>query len=441
MHSMAVAVANVIRFALALTLVFSGAVKLNDPIGTKLKFQEYLDAWSLNIPQEITLLGAAALGMLEFSLGVYLFFGIGIRKTSRLILVFMSAMTLLTAYIVIFNPVEDCGCFGDAVVLTNVQTFAKNIVLLAMIAFVVWKPCWQVKLMTHRTSWLLSLFTLGYALWLPYYCVKNLPVVDYRPFHIGVSIPEGMEVPDDEQPIYESKIVYEKDGQRIILDAEDEDPDSTWQYVETQSKLIKEGGKPSITNFYIYDTANDVDVTDNILYDEGYTFLLVSADLATADDGASGQINDVYDYCMAHGYAFHGVTASDSTDISHWVDHTGAEYDVCFGEAQTLQSMVRANPGLILLHAGRVIKKWGNHNLPTMEELNKPLEEMELDKNSVQDIRKQTVKLILLFFGPLLLLVIIDRIAAQWTLYRRMREKAIKIADGLEDKEIKTKKD
>ena len=143
LHGTVVFIANVVRFMLAITLVFSGVVKLNDPIGTVHKFQEYLAAWDWNMPHDLIVLGAVALGVLEFTLGIYLFFGISIRQTSRVTLAFFIMMTLLTAYIVIFNPVDDCGCFGDAVILTNVQTFLKNLLLLAMTVIVVWKPNWH----------------------------------------------------------------------------------------------------------------------------------------------------------------------------------------------------------------------------------------------------------------------------------------------------------
>ncbi len=439
LHGTAVFIANVVRFCLAITLVFSGSVKLNDPIGTVYKLQEYLTAWKLPMPHDITVLGAVALSVVEFTLGIYLFFGISLRKTSRVTLAFFILMTLLTAYIVIFNPVDDCGCFGDAMKLTNIQTFLKNILLLGMTIIVIWKQQWQVKLLTSNTSWILSLFTLFYAFMLSYHSIKYLPVVDYRPFHIGASIPEGMEVPEDEQPVFESSIIYEKDGQRITVDAEDEEPDSTWNYVETQTKLVKEGGKPKIANFYIYDLEHDMDVTEDILYDEGYTFLLISHDLKTADDGTSGRINDIYDYCMANGYGFYCVTASNSTSISHWVDHTGAEYSICLGEEQTLMSMVRANPGLVLLHGGKVVMKWSNLILPTEEELNKPLEEMGWDEESERDVSKQTTKLVLMFFVPLICLIIIDRIAARWAFYRMVRRKTKSMGKDRKGKNINDK--
>lgn len=439
LHGTAVFIANVARFILAITLVFSGAVKLNDPIGTVYKFQEYLTAWDMQIPHDLIVLGAVALGVLEFTLGVYLFFGISLRKTARITLAFFIVMTLLTAYIVIFNPVEDCGCFGDAVILSNLHTFLKNILLLAIAVIVVWKMHWQVKLLTSNTSWILSLFTVLYAILLSYHSIKYLPVVDYRPFHIGASIPEGMEMPEDERPVFETKIIYEKDGQRISVNADDEEPDSTWNYVETQNQLVKEGGKPKITNFFIYDVENDIDVTDDILFDEGYTFLLISPDLSRADDGASGRINDVYDYCMNHGYGFYCVTASDSTAISHWVDHTGAEYSICLGDEQTLLSMVRANPGLVLLHGGKVVMKWSNLLLPTEDELNKPIEEMGWDMEGERDVRKQTTKLILMFFVPLFCLLIIDRIAARWAFYRMVRRKTKVIGKERKGKNINDK--
>lgn len=424
LHGTAVFIANAVRFLLSLTFVFSGAVKINDPIGTVYKVQEYLTAWDMNVPHDLTVLGAIALGVLEFTLGVYLFFGVTMRKTSRLVVAFLIVMTLLTGYIVIFNPVDDCGCFGDAVILSNVQTLLKNILLLCMAILVLWKRQWQVKLLSSNTSWILSLFTIFYAIRLAFYSITYLPVIDYRPFHIGASIQEGMEVPEDQQPVYETKIIYEKDGQRITVDAnDDEEPDSTWQYVETESKLVKEGGKPKITNFYIYDTENDMDITDDILFDEGYTFLMVSHDLSTANDGITDRLNDLYDYSMERGYGFYYVTASDSSAIHHWVDHTGAEYPICLGEKETLKQMVRANPGLMLLQGGKVLMKWSDNNLPTEDELDRPIEETEWDDEEARQVGKQTTKLVLMFFVPLIAVLILDRLLARWAFYRMMRSK------------------
>ena len=142
---------------------------------------------------------------------------------------------------------------------------------------------------------------------------------------------------------------------------------------------------------------------------------------------------------MNHGYGFYCVTASDSTAISHWVDHTGAEYSICLGDEQTLLSMVRANPGLVLLHGGKVVMKWSNLLLPTEDELNKPIEEMGWDMEGERDVRKQTTKLILMFFVPLFCLLIIDRIAARWAFYRMVRRKTKVIGKERKGKNINDK--
>ena len=123
---------NACRLLLAVVFIFSGFVKADDPNGTVYKLQDYLAALGMtSVPELALLVASVGLSFVEFTMGISLLFGISRRPTARLSAAFMTVMTILTAYIFIFNPIEDCGCFGDAVVLTNGQTFAKNIILLA----------------------------------------------------------------------------------------------------------------------------------------------------------------------------------------------------------------------------------------------------------------------------------------------------------------------
>lgn len=176
---------NVCRFLLAATFLFSGFVKANDLLGTVLKIDDYLNAWSFpTIPGLFLVMMAIALSFFEFTLGLYLFFGMRRKWVSRLTLAFMSVMTILTAYIYVANPVKDCGCFGDAIVLTNGQTLLKNIVLLGAAAMITRWYDQQVQIISKRFYWILStILSLGiivYAL----YCIYALPVIDFRPYKV-----------------------------------------------------------------------------------------------------------------------------------------------------------------------------------------------------------------------------------------------------------------
>ena len=245
---------NVCRLILASTFIFSGFVKANDPYGTAYKLIDYLNAWSVHLPEAFAIFGAVILATIELVIGLYLFFGISRRPIARITTVLMGFMTLFTVYIAIFNPVSDCGCFGDAIILTNTETLLKNIVLMGA-SIMLWKYYeLQIRFLSKNTEWLISIFSNIYALALAGYSIIYLPVIDFRPYHIGADVRRGIEIPEEERPQFENKIVYERDGEILELGLDEDDPDSTWTYVETKRVMIKEGGKALMSNFYIIDT-------------------------------------------------------------------------------------------------------------------------------------------------------------------------------------------
>ena len=365
LHIVLKIVVNVCRFILAPTFLFSGFVKANDPLGTVYKLEDYFSAWGITgIPELFVLMLAIGIALFEFVLGVYLFFGMRRKWVSRITLVFMACMTLLTVYIAIANPVSDCGCFGDAIVLTNVQTLLKNIVLLGA-AIVVFR--WyrlQPHLINTKVYWIVStIFSLGllaYAV----YCLYALPIIDFRPYKVGTDLRKMVEVPEEQRPQFEVTVVYEKDGKTLELSIDDDDPDSTWTYVETKRKQISGASQQIINDFYL--EYGDEDVTNDILANEGYTMLLCAPDLQTADESIMDKINDLYDYAQANDIMFYCLTASDETARNRWADYTGAEYLFCTADERTLKTMVRSNPGLILLHDGQVVRKWSRWNFPSV---------------------------------------------------------------------------
>ncbi len=358
--------ANVCRFLLAASFIFSGFVKAVDPLGFQYKIQDYLTAFGVIswFPSFFPLLGGIILSAIEFSIGIFLFFGIKKTISTTLALVLMIFMTPLTLYLAIFDPVSDCGCFGDAWVLTNWETFAKNIVLLlAAIATFQWRKM-LIRFVTRKMEWLISLYTIFFVFTLSFYCLDRLPVLDFRPYKIGQNIMKGMSIPEGAKPsVYESVFILEKNGEKKEFTL-DNYPDSTWTFVDTRTILKEKGYEPSIHDFSMMDMSTGDDITEDVLTDMGYTFLLVAHRIEEADDSNIDLINEIYDYSVEHGYRFYCLTSSPEEQIELWKDKTGAEYPFCQMDDITLKTMIRSNPGLMLIKNGTILNKWSDEDIP-----------------------------------------------------------------------------
>lgn len=414
-------VTTVCRFVLAVVFIFSGFVKAIDPLGTQYKIQDYLDAfgWTDVFPDFFPFLASVLLGMLEFCLGVYLFFGIRRIIAPRAVVALMAVMTPLTFWLALDNPVSDCGCFGDAVVLSNWETFWKNVVLLAM-SVVVLK--WRKRLfplVTTRFDWLIALYGFVYILCMTIYCYRELPVFDFRPYYVGADIRKGMEIPEGEElSKLETLFVMQKDGVKKEFTL-DNYPDSTWTFVDTRTVVKEQGYEPPIHDFSMINYEDGEDMTEQVLADKNYTFLLVAHQLGLADDSKIDLINELYDYSLEYGYAFYCLTSSSDEDIEEWRANTGAEYPFCLMDNITLKTMVRSNPGLILLKEGKVIRKWSVNNLPDEYQLAGALENLPIGHVDNQSYVRKTALVIAWFVFPLFLICLSD---LMWERYRKKRQ-------------------
>ena len=414
---------NACRFLLGATFVFSGFVKAIDPIGTQYKLQDYISAVGMGgiVPDIVTLLASVALSALEFSLGVFVLFAIRRHLVSKILVAFMAVMTLITVWIALFNPVKDCGCFGEALRLTNVQTLLKNIVLLAASVVVAWRPLRMYRFLSRSTQWIAINYTILFVLLLSAHCLYHLPLIDFRPYHIGMNIKKGMEIPAGApQPEFETTFILQKNGVKKEFTL-DNSPDSSWQFVDSKTVQTKEGYVPPIHDFSIQKADGD-DITDSVLTAKGYIFLLVSPHLEQADDSNFGDIDLLYEYCQERKIPFYCLTASTKKDIDHWGDITGAEYPFCFTDETTLKTIIRSNPGLLLLKDGTIIRKWSHNDLPSSSSLNAPLSKLSIGAMPSTSLGETIMKVVLLFFIPLILLVFADRTWA-WTRYLRRKRK------------------
>lgn len=413
MKSTRIIIINLFRIVLGLTFILSGFVKAIDPLGTQYKIEDYLGVLSLGdmLPDFVTLGTSVAISAIEFTLGVLLLFAISRRVISKVTLVFMTIMTLITSWLYIANPINDCGCFGDAIHLTNGETLLKNIIMLVMTAVVVYKPRDMIRTLSNGNSTIVINYSVLFILLYAAYSLYMLPQFDFRPYHIGANIEEGMKISEGApQPEFETTFMMKKDGQTKEFTLENY-PDSTWEFVDSKTIMVKEGFVPPIHDFSILSLSGD-DLTEDILQQKGYTFLLIAPYLEKADDSNFGPIDQIYEYAEEYGYKFYCLTASGKQAIARWQDMTGAEYPFYNTDAVTLKTIIRSNPGMLLLKDGTVIQKWSHNELPNDSELYAPLDQLTIGTQKATSDTRMILKLLMLFILPLIVFSIADRIFA-----------------------------
>ena len=416
---------NLSRTLLALTFIFSGFVKAIDPLGSQYKIAEYLEVVQLSayIPDWAQLILSVGLSAIEFSLGVMLLLAIRRRLASKLSLIMMVVMTLVTLWLTVSNPIQDCGCFGDAIHLTNTQTFIKNIVLLTAAIILACWPLYQIRFVSKTNQWIAFYFTIVFIVTASTLSLYHLPIFDFRPYYIGQNIKKGMEIPKGAKlTTYKTTFICEKNGVTKEF-TENDYPynDSTWVFKDTHQEILEKGYEPPIHDFSITDEKTGEDLTDSILTKDGYTFLLISPVLERADDSNFGEIDAIYEYAKENGYGFYGLTASTDKAVTRWRDITGAEYPFYTMDGTTLKTIIRSNPGLVLLYEGTIINKWSHNDLPKQAELNAPLSLIEIGREPENETWTKIVLILICYIFPLTLLIVADRIWS-WTRWVRKRE-------------------
>ena len=360
------------RLIVGVTFLFSGFVKAVDPLGFTYKIEDYLIELGLTGFFPLALPVAIFMVTAEFALGVFLLLGVYRKWTVRLIMLFMLFFTPLTMWIAIANPVEDCGCFGDAFVISNWQTFYKNIILLAGAILLLLKWEQISPLFSRKMAPVAGLLTLLFGVLFSLHNVYRLPVFDFRPYKVGANIPQQMFVDPEKADVLETVFIYSKDGIEQEF-TEENYPwnDSTWTFVDMKTKLVKEGEKPAIEDFALealyYDEATDSwdiggDITDIILSEPSYTFLMVSYSLEKMGLKHLERFREVHRYAGENGYSFYLLTSSSADVVGEWEQHHRTGFQFCHADERVLKTMIRANPGLMLLKEGTVAGKWDGRN-------------------------------------------------------------------------------
>ncbi|MDD4777452.1 MAG: DoxX family protein [Fermentimonas sp.] len=398
------------RVIVGATFAFSGFVKAVDPLGFTYKIQDYLI--TLNLTELFSLALPAAIFMVvaEFALGIFLLLGIYRKVTTHLLGLFMAFFTPLTLWIALTNPVEDCGCFGDALIISNWQTFYKNIILLAGTIFLIIKWRKISPLFSSKTAALTAILVVLYGVLFSLHNTYRLPIMDFRPYKIGANIPAQMFVDPDKADIFETVFIYSKDGvEKEFTETDYPWNDSTWTFINMESRLVKEGEKPAIEDFAIESLYQDEagvwniggDITDLVLSDTTHTFLMVSYSLEKMNLRNLDRFIEIANYADDNGYPFYCLTASSSNVVGEWEAQHNTGLQFCHADERALKTMIRANPGLMLIKEGTVINKWDDSKVPSSDNL------FDRDTKSGKDT--EILISLILFFVPLLIIKVTDR--------------------------------
>ena len=366
-------VKNLCRIIVGIVFIYSGFVKGIDPLGSDYKFTDYFNAFGMGWMNVTTLFFSFALSLAEFLIGIALLFNLWVSRMAWGSLLFMAFFTPLTLVLALTNPVSDCGCFGDAMILTNWQTFWKNIILLLLaIMIFVYRKEYKSSLPLMGQFSFLTLAGAG-MLCLSIYCYRHLPVLDFRPYAVGKNITEGMRLPEGAKPDqYEVTLKYKnKQTGEIRSFTEDNYPwqdTLNWEYESSSERLVKKGYITPIHDLVIeHPTLGNI--TEEILEDDNHTILAVAYNLNQSDTQYQPAINRLAEYAQEKGIRFYGLTSSSERDIEAYKKRNHVPYEFCTADEIQLKTMIRSNPGVIILREGTILDKWAGKDVLEVKEL------------------------------------------------------------------------
>ncbi len=345
------------RVTIGAIFVFSGFVKGVDPWGSAYKFIDYFQAFHISWLNSLALTLGVILSLAEFMIGVCLIFNLKIRVALRSALVFMVFFTCLTLVIAIFNPVTDCGCFGDALKLSNWETFWKNVIIMVPLIITIKKKHLIKSYLDKRfQNRLIALFTISFLI-LTIHCYRHLPIIDFRPYNVGTNITEKMTIPEGAaEDEYRTELIYKKGGKTETFTMENL-PDSTWEFVDSKSTIIKRGYEAPIHDFVIHNDRGE-DLTTYILNSEETTFIFISSKLDKSNTDKMVDIQKLFKKAIKTGSKFIGITASTEEEIKIYKSRHKIEFPIYNMDEIQLKTIIRSNPGIVKLKKGTIEGKW-----------------------------------------------------------------------------------
>jgi hypothetical protein len=349
------------RIVVGLVFIFSGTVKAIDPLGSAYKFHDYFQAFGLGFLKDLSLPLAVVLCTIEFLAGFSVLSGFRQKTGIISVLILMLIFTPITFILALTNPVSDCGCFGDALHLTNWQTFWKNVILMAAV-IVLFRGIKRTR-QQFKTSTEWIIISLAGILFILFsaFNLRYLPVIDFLPYQKGTKIADKMVIPEGApSDVYETTFIYEKDGkQQEFTLSNYPAKDTTWKFIDQKSVLVRKGYKPPIHDFIITAPGGE-DITRKILSNHGYTLLMIVKKLDEAGKKNLDRGFVLGNFCVSNGIDFFILTASGHEESESY----GTGLVFCTADETTLKTMVRANPGYMLLRDGIIVGKWSFAGCP-----------------------------------------------------------------------------
>lgn len=354
------------RYFVGAVFILSGFVKGGDPLGTMFKIEDYFIAYGTEWAIPMALLLTILLCTAEFVIGLLLILNVKIKIVTWLLLIIMSGFTVMTFFDALYNPVPDCGCFGDAFILTNWQTFYKNVFLMIFVFIILFtgklaRPSWSVKIQ-NIIALIVVLVFMGFTV----YSFNRLPLIDFRVWKVGNDM-----VPDNVgKPI--TYVIYKND----ITGEQQEFPSnelpwqdsvwmSQWKFVDIR---VDDSNVMKSHELQIIDSNGD-DLTEIFLENPDYQFMFTAFDLEKANKKGLIVSNKLFTELDEAGFSFIMLTSALEDEIEVFKTSYGIDYEVYNADDIVLKTMIRSNPGLILFKDGVVIDKWHYHNLPDFQTL------------------------------------------------------------------------
>lgn len=359
------------RIVLGLVFIFSGFVKAVDPLGSMYKFDDYFMAFGMDWLMPASLIMGFFLFCSEFIIGFCFLFNVKMKFFSWIMILYMTFFTILTIILAVKNPVSDCGCFGDALILTNWETFYKNVGLLIFALIVFWGRNIIKNRFPNVTQYGIMFIGFAVILWISVYCYRHLPLLDFMPWKIGNRISE--KVVDQEEKA-DIKLVYKhketgeiKKWTSKTLPYQDTAYFKQFEFVDQEKTIIQEY-KPAPIHDFMLDDVNKVNHNADIIGNPGYQFLLISHDISKAEKSVFPVLNVFFEQCTKDSIAFAALCGSDFETIKNFRNEIKAAYEFYTVDETALKSVVRSNPGLVLLKNGLVLEKWAWRDIPNFKE-------------------------------------------------------------------------
>lgn len=348
------------RILVGILFIISGLIKLNDPLGFSYKLEEYFSANVLNMEFLIpyALIIACFVVIFEVVLGVMLLIGFKTKFTVWSLLVMIVFFTFLTFYSWYFDKVKDCGCFGDALKLTPLESFIKDLILTALILILFFNQKF-IKPLYGKTALNLTVFAAySLCLFMAFYVLQHLPILDFRAYNVGANIRKGMEIPKGApKSEYEMVFIYKVNGVDTEISYADvmanKVPEGA-EFVDRKDKVIVEGYIPPVHDFSI--EKDGTNYIDSVLEAPKVVFL-ITYDLNKSKAKGMKKLEDFNKKASAKGYQVIGLTASDPAMSKGFKNEFGLTFDYYFCDPTTLKTIVRANPGIVVLEKGTIVQK------------------------------------------------------------------------------------